>query len=113
MSLPPTAHTNEHDLNPTMNDSQWTPRVRLPFHSLPHTHTHDVWNRLMPLMISRMMLSLKKASRTRESGWTHDALSRTHPRMVAPIEFGDPPAGLEESGGIMSNAEVATMKLGG
>ena len=60
----------------------------------------------MPLMISRMMLSLKKASRTRESGWTYDALSRTHPRMVTSIAFGDPPAGLEDSGSITSNAEV-------
>ena len=33
------------------------------------------------------MLSLKKASRARESGWTSDALSRTHPRIVTPIEF--------------------------
>ena len=45
-------------------------------------------NRLMPIMISRLMLSLKKASTVRESGWTSDALSRTHPRVTTPIAFG-------------------------
>ena len=55
-------------------------------------------------MISRLMLSLKKASRSTGSGWTSDALSRTH---VTRIEFGDPPEG---SGGTTSD-EVALSDL--
>ena len=66
----------------------------------------------MPLMISRLMLSLKKASTAREGGWTSNALSRTHPMVVTPIAFGDPPTGLQDSGGITSD-EVSLSDLGG
>ena len=63
-------------------------------------------------MISRLMLSLKKASSVRESGWTSDALSRTHPRIISRIAFGDPPSGHEDSGGTTSD-EVALSDLSG
>jgi len=51
------------------------------------------WNRLLPLMISRLMLSLKKASRSKGRGWTADALSRTYAKTDTQIEFRDPPEG--------------------
>jgi len=55
-------------------------------------------------MISRLMLSLKKASRSTGNGWTSDALSRTH---TTRIEFWDPPEGC---GGTTSE-EVALSDL--
>lgn len=61
-------------------------------------------------MISRLMLSLKKASRDREGGWTSDALSRTHIRTIAQMEFRGPSNGPEESGGTTSE-EVALSDL--
>jgi hypothetical protein len=61
-------------------------------------------------MISRLMLSLKKASRITESGWTFDALSKTHARTVTQMEFGHPPDGLQDSGGTTSD-EVALSDL--
>jgi len=61
-------------------------------------------------MISRLMLSLKKASRAKEIGWTSDALSRTHARTVTQIEFGDPANGPEDTGGTTSD-EVALSDL--
>ena len=70
------------------------------------------WNRLLPLMISRLMLSLKKTSRARESGWTSDALSRIHPRIVTQIAFEDSPADPEDSGGTTSD-EIALSDLRG
>ena len=54
-------------------------------------------------MISRLMLSLKKASRTMEAGWTSNMLSRTHPRVVTRIVFGDAPAGAEDSGDVTTD----------
>jgi hypothetical protein len=57
-------------------------------------------------MISRLMLSLKKASSTEVIGWTSDALARTHVRTVTQIEFARPSNGPEDSGGTMSD-EVA------
>ena len=61
-------------------------------------------------MISRLMLSLKKASSAREIGWTSDALSRTHHMTGTQIEFGDLPNGPEGSGGTTSD-EVALSDL--
>jgi len=57
-------------------------------------------------MISRLMLSLKKASRAKEIGWTSDALSRTHDRTVTQIEFGGLPKGPEYTGGTTSDEVV-------
>ena len=62
-------------------------------------------------MISRLMLSLKKASRSKQSGWTSEALSRTHVRTVTQIEFEHPSSGPEDSGGTTSD-EVALSDLG-
>ena len=63
---------------------------------------HKLWISLLPLMISRLMLSLKKASKDRAGGWTSDALSRTHIRTIAQMEFGEPSDGPEDSGGTTS-----------
>jgi len=64
-------------------------------------------------MISRLMLSLKKASRGRESGWTSNTLSRTHARTITQIAFGDPPTGLEASGGPTSDeADLSDRQVG-
>lgn len=54
-------------------------------------------------MISRLMLSLKKVSRVRGSGWTSDSLSRTHARTVTQIEFEPPPTDPHESRGTTSH----------
>jgi len=54
-------------------------------------------------MISRLMLSLKKVSSARESGWTSDALLRTDPRIITQIKFRDPSNGREGSGGTTSD----------
>lgn len=62
-------------------------------------------------MISRLMLSLKKASRAKEIGWTSDALSRAHAGTVTQIEFGDPPNGPNDTGGTTSD-EVALSNIG-
>ena len=67
----------------------------------------------MPLMISRMMLSLKKASRVKESGWTTDALSGTYARALTPLNFGRPSIDPRESDGTISSEEVAFSGLGG
>ena len=48
-------------------------------------------------MISRLMLSLKKASRDKESGWTSNALSGAHGRTYTHMEFGLPSKGPEDS----------------
>ena len=61
-------------------------------------------------MISRLMLSLKKASRVRENGWTSNALSRTHPRVITQIAFRVPPDGPDGSSGTTSE-EVALSDL--
>jgi len=53
----------------------------------------------IPLMVSRMMLSLKKASRVEVRGWTTDALSRTYPGTLTPIEFERPSINPQESDG--------------
>jgi len=57
----------------------------------------------MPLMISRLMLSLKKASKVGENGWTTDALARTHPRTITQIAFREPLDGPQDSGGTISD----------
>jgi len=44
------------------------------------------------------MLSLKKASKVGEGGWTSDTLSRAHPRTISQIAFA-PPIGPEDSNG--------------
>lgn len=61
-------------------------------------------------MISRLMLSLKKASRSKQSGWTAEALSRTHIKTIPQIEFENPSNGPEDSGGTTSD-EVALSDL--
>jgi len=61
-------------------------------------------------MISRLMLSLKKASKSKGSGWTSDVLSRTHVKTIAQMEFGRPPVGPEDGGGTTSD-EVALSDL--
>jgi len=63
-------------------------------------------------MISRLMLSLKKASRVRENGWTSNALSRTHPRAITPIVFRAHPDDPDDSGGTTSEG-VALSDLSG
>jgi len=69
-------------------------------------------NRLLPIMISRLMLSLKKASKAGESGWTSNVLSRTHRRTITQIAFRVPLSGPEDSGGTVSE-EVELSVLGG
>jgi hypothetical protein len=54
-------------------------------------------------MISRLMMSLKKASRARESGWSPDALSRTHVRTFTQMEFERPQIGPQGSCGTTSD----------
>jgi hypothetical protein len=61
---------------------------------LPLAHAHKRWDRLLPLLISRLMLSLKKASRDKNSGWTSDALSRV--RTCTQMEFVPPSDGTED-----------------
>lgn len=48
-------------------------------------------------MVSRLMLSLKKASRDKKSGWTSDALSRAHIPTGTRMEFGLPSNCVEDS----------------
>ena len=78
---------SKHSLKLTLNDSQGEPRVRSRLYFPSFTRTHNPRNSLLPVMISRLMLSLKKASRDRESGWTSNAFSRTHPKIITPIAF--------------------------
>ena len=59
-------------------------------------------------MISRLMLSLKKTSKSEGNGWTSDTLSGTHHKVDTWIEFGGP---AEDSGGTTSD-EVALSDLG-
>jgi len=54
-------------------------------------------------MISRLMLSLKKASRNRESGWTSNALSGAHARTDTHLVFVLPSKGPEDSVGTGSD----------
>lgn len=54
-------------------------------------------------MISRLILSLKKALRVREGGWTPDVLLRTHIRTVIQTEFECPLIGPQGSYGITSD----------
>ena len=61
-------------------------------------------------MISRLMLSLKKASRVGISGWTFDALSKTHVRTATQMEFARPLNGPQDGGGTTSD-EVALSTL--
>ena len=61
-------------------------------------------------MISRLMLSLKKASKSKGVGWTADALSGSHVRTLARMEFGRPSDGPEDGGGTTSD-EVALSDL--
>ena len=62
-------------------------------------------------MISRLMLSLKKASRDKESGWTSNALSGAHGRTYTHMEFGLPSKGPEDSVDTRSD-EVSLSDLG-
>lgn len=61
-------------------------------------------------MISRLMLSLKKASRVKKSGWTFDALSKSHVRTCTQMEFGHPSNDPQDGGGTTSD-EVALSDL--
>jgi len=64
-------------------------------------------------MISRLMLSLKKASKVGTSGWTSDALARTHPRTITQIAFKGPPTGPEDSGGaVFEEVELSDVSGG-
>jgi len=65
---------------------------------------------LLPLMISRLMLSLKRASRDKESGWTSDALSGAQVKTGTHMEFAPPPEGSEEGVGTGSG-EVSLADL--
>jgi len=68
-------------------------------------------------MISRLMLSLKKASKARESGWTSNTLSGTHPRIATKIAFRNPPIGPEDGGsttlGEVALADLSVQRVGG
>lgn len=57
-------------------------------------------------MISRLMISLKKASRDKEGGWTSHALSRTHVKTITQMEFGEHSNSPEDFSGTISE-EVA------
>ena len=64
-------------------------------------------------MISRLMLSLKKASKVKVTDWTTEALSRTHGRSVTQMEFGRPSINPQESDGTTTTSEeVALSDLG-
>ena len=63
-------------------------------------------------MISRLMLSLKKASRVREGGWTSNALSGVHVRTITQIAFRGSPNGPEHSSDTTPD-EVALSDLSG
>lgn len=43
-------------------------------------------------MISRLMLSLKKASKVEENGWTSNALSGAQFRVTTRLVFAEPPS---------------------
>jgi len=62
-------------------------------------------------MISRLILSLKKASKVGESGWTSNALSGTHSRTITQIAFRGPLSGPEDSDGAVSE-EMVLSELG-
>ena len=62
-------------------------------------------------MISRLMLSLKEASRDKQSVWTSNALSGAHARTGTHMEFGLPSKGPEDSVGTRSE-EVPLSDLG-
>ena len=68
-------------------------------------------------MISRLMLSLKKASSVREVGWTSNALSGAHARTLTQMAFRDPPNGPEDSGGTTPDgvelADISDKQVGG
>jgi hypothetical protein len=68
-------------------------------------------------MISRLMLSLKKASQATETGWTSHALSGMHARTISRMEFERPPNGLEGGGGTTSEdialSDVSDEEVGG
>ena len=57
-------------------------------------------------MISRLMLSLKKASRGRVVGWTSNALSGSNVRTCTRMEFVSPSNGIEDSVVMTSNGAV-------
>lgn len=61
-------------------------------------------------MISRLMLSLKKASRDKGRGWTSNALSGAHVRTCTRMEFEPPSSGPEDGVGTISD-EVALSDL--
>ena len=68
-------------------------------------------------MISRLMLSLKKASQATETDWTSDALSGMHARTISRMEFERPSNGLEGGGGTTSEdvalSDVSDEEVGG
>jgi len=76
-----------------MSDHAFTPRL---------SPVLAILEWLLPLMISRLMLSLKKASRVGESGWTSNALSRTHTKTITQIAFRTHKTGPEDGGGAVS-----------
>ena len=59
----------------------------------------------IPLMVSRMMVSFKKASRGKESGWTTDALSM-------PLDFECPSINPLESDSTAASEEMTRSDLG-
>ena len=63
-------------------------------------------------MISRLMISLKKASKTKKGGWTSDALSRTHAKSITRMEFGEHSSGPGDGTGTASD-EVALSDFDG
>ena len=65
-------------------------------------------------MISRLMLSLKKASRVKVTGWTTDALSRAHGGSITQMSFRRPSINPQESDGTTTIAfeEVALFDIG-
>ena len=63
------------------------------------------------------MLSLKKASKVGEGGWTSGTLSRAHQKTITQIAFGGPPIGPEDSSGAASDevglSDLSDKQVGG
>ena len=59
-----------------------------------------------------MMLTLKKASRVEVRGSAADALSRTRPKTLAPMEFGRPSINLRVRDSTTVTSEVVLSDLG-
>jgi hypothetical protein len=102
-------YTNEWPETP-LNDPQQEPHVRSHLHSPSLTHAHKVWNRLLPLMVSRLMLLLKKASSTKGIGWMSDGLLRMHVRTITQMES-EHPSNSPEDGSGTTSSDVALFDL--